>query len=235
MTQTNEIGDYYDRWVPDQVKKDVNLRHLRIFKLLKKFGLKRTDRVLEIGCGIGQVSSLIISYLKSGELVATDISPASIDEARRRNPAAANARFLVSDMSDFETDLVFDAIVLPDVLEHIPVEQHQDLFELLSGILDETGFVFIHIPHPRFLAWKKANEPETLQIVDQVLHSDQLLGRAYRAGFYVAHLQGHSIFSDIEDYQYVVLRKDFEIVRPSQKSKYLLGLRQLFERVVRRV
>ncbi|NND70162.1 MAG: class I SAM-dependent methyltransferase [Rhodothermales bacterium] len=231
MSQTSEISEYYDRWVPDQVTKDVNLRHLRIFKLLKEFGLARTDRVLEIGCGIGQVSSLILSFLKAGSLTATDISPASIDEARRRNAGSTTASFVVSDMTDFETREIYNVIVLPDVLEHIPIDKHADLFALLFNLLADDGFVFIHIPHPRFLAWKQANEPESLQVVDQVLHSDELLARAYSAGFYVERLQGHSIFSHVEDYQYIVLRKDFAIDTPQPKSKYLLGIKQLLARL----
>ena len=60
------------------------MRHRRIFKTLKKFGIRPTDNILEVGCGIGTVSSLIIPHNRKGHYTAVDISPESIAIAKQQ-------------------------------------------------------------------------------------------------------------------------------------------------------
>ncbi|MFK7923523.1 MAG: methyltransferase domain-containing protein [Bacteroidia bacterium] len=221
MAKEKAVESYYDEWVDGQIKIGVNLRHLEIFHALKKQGLKPTDDVLEIGCGIGAVSSLLVPYLRRGSLLGIDISPKSIEVANKRFSTSSNAKFAVSDMSDFEATAAYDVIVLPDVLEHIPVAQHPDLFRRLKAAIRPGGFIFIHIPYPRFLAWQHIHQPDNLQIIDQALSTDTLLRDAYAAGFYLEQLASYSIFHDQPDYQRIVLMPEQDFPRPALQNKYL--------------
>src|SRR5437016_5619241 len=124
-----DISKFYDTYNTGQLKKlGVNIRHRTILKNLKKAGLLPRHNVLEIGCGIGTVTSLIAKYCKQGKIVSVDISPETITDAKNIWKDLRNVEFLVSDMSDFKYNMKFDFVVLPDVLEHIPVEQHKNLF-----------------------------------------------------------------------------------------------------------
>ena len=57
----------------------------------------------------------------------------------------------------------FDFVVLPDVLEHIPVEQHADLFKVLASVTAFDATVLINIPEPHCLDWIRKTRPELLR------------------------------------------------------------------------
>lgn len=232
MQTQQDITQFYDKWVPKQVHVGVNLRHRTIFRLLKREGLRRGDRVLEIGCGIGAVTGLVANYLKTGSMVAVDISPKSIEQARHWLARQRNVEFKISDMSDFESELRFDVIFLPDVLEHIPVEQHAALFKTIKGVLKDSGFVLIHIPNPRYLDWVRIKHPEQLQIIDQSLHTYPLLKDIHAAGLYLHRLGSHSIFNDPADYQVLILRSEAAESSYRPVGKYPLYLRGLLARLL---
>jgi ubiquinone/menaquinone biosynthesis C-methylase UbiE len=86
MPTKEEIKNYYDNTFKDYQKKvGINIRHRTIFKNLKKEGLTRQSNVLEIGCGIGSVSHLILKYITEGSFVGLDISSESIKTAQVNN------------------------------------------------------------------------------------------------------------------------------------------------------
>ena len=89
----------------------------------------------------------------------------------------------ITDSEIAEIKQNFDVIVLPDVIEHIPLEQHDGLFGKLSKLLNEDGFMLIHIPEPEYLEWVHVNKPEELQVIDNPIHTDQLLSIVYKHGF----------------------------------------------------
>jgi trans-aconitate 2-methyltransferase len=115
------VAEFYDDFSSVQTQTGINHRHISVAFHLEKAGLRKTDKVLEVGCGIGTVSQLILRYLAySGTLLAVDISSKSIDLAKKRNAKYSNANFEVHDLTKHSVSGRFNAIVLPDVLEHIP-------------------------------------------------------------------------------------------------------------------
>ena len=111
-------------------------------------------------------------------------------------------------MSDFDKEETFDFIILPDVLEHIPVEQHPSLFRNLAKSLKKGGNILINIPHPKYIDYLQKHEPEKLQIVDQSLSADQLLNNAYASGLTLVSYHSYSIFNQANDYVSIVLEKE---------------------------
>ena len=84
-------------------------------------GLARGMRVLDVGCGPGDVSFLAASMVgPEGEVVGVDVSPAAIEVARRRAAGVTNVRFLVGDARDLVGEGVFDALVGRLVLMYFP-------------------------------------------------------------------------------------------------------------------
>ena len=207
METSEQIGKWYDGFAGRQVKTSVNLRHYKIMEFLVAAGLSRKDRVLEIGCGIGTLTGLLVRYLGKGEIVAVDISPESVGIARKRLPHASNVRFMVSDMTDFNHTEVFDFIILPDVLEHIPVDQHRRLFRTLADHMHDNSVILIHIPHPRALDYIRATDPGQMQIIDQSVEADTLLEDAYASGLTLIRYHSYSLFDREHDYAVISLRK----------------------------
>lgn len=215
MIDNSKIKAYYDSYTERQSRVGVNARHKSIFEKCIAAGLKPEHRVLEIGCGIGTFTSLIIPYICSGSILSMDISPKSIEIAKA-GYSSNNLEFVAADVTDYNLDgKEFDVIILPDVLEHIPIELHSKLFEKLSKILSPNGFVFIHIPNPYYLEWCHKHKPEMLQVIDQPIYTDELISNTTAYDFYIHEVHTYSIWIKDCDYQYIILKKktslDFSI------------------------
>jgi trans-aconitate methyltransferase len=223
METREQIGKWYDDFALNQIRTSVNLRHYRIMGFLKDAGLQKNSKVLEIGCGIGTLTGLLLRYLRKGEVLAVDISPESISVAKKRLVKFRNVSFQVSDMTDFTYSGTFDFIILPDVLEHIPVSQHKELFGLLASHMSDSSVIVIHIPHPRALDYIRSTSPEQLQIVDQSIEAALLLGDAFAADLVPVSYVSYSLFDREHDYAVITLRKKSPVtLSPLPKSHIVL-------------
>lgn len=218
MTEKEQVEDFYDTFVETQDKIGVSVRHRIIHNNLKSIGLKDNSNVLEVGCGIGTVSSLIIKSIPNGTFLGCDISPKSIAYANKTF-GKSNATFVVSDMSDFTSKVKFDFIVFPDVLEHIPVEQHFKLFENVAKVCSDNAKILINIPEPNSLNWFRKNKPEVLQIIDQSLSMQDLLNNTYPHGFSVQSIEPYSIHTNVDNYLKIVLVKNPTVEKVVVKGK----------------
>lgn len=233
MPSKEEIKNYYDHTFKDYQKKvGINIRHRTILKNLKKEGLTRQSKVLEIGCGIGSVSHLILKYIKEGKFVGLDISPESIRTAKLLNSFHKNAEFLVNDLSEFSHSDKFDFVVFPDVLEHIPVEQHANIFEIISKHTTPNAVVLINIPEPNQLNWMRKYEPQKLQIIDQSLSMQDLLNNSYPYGFKLASMHSYQLFYQVDDYTSIVLKKNMEVNQAELKPFLKRGFDSLMGKIL---
>lgn len=232
LASKTQVEEFYNTFKEHQKKLGVNIRHRTIFKNLKTAGLKPSSNVIEVGCGIGTVSSLILNYLSEGKFVGIDISSESIDLAKKINAKYKNAEFLVNDMGQFSHATKFDFVVLPDVLEHIPVEQHDNLFKVLSSVTSKDAVVLINIPEPNCLNWIRRQYPEKLQIIDQSLSMQDLLNNSYPHGFKLFSMNSYSLQYTEPDYTSIVLKKNMIIDNYHVKSKLSLGAENIKSKIV---
>lgn len=234
--ETDNIADFYDRYSIRQQAAGVNERHHVIRDIALAHGLCDGMRVLEMGCGIGTLTGLLASRLPNGTLLAVDLSPASIDRARLLLPGANNIEWRVADVVTAPLEGPFDLIVLPDVLEHIPTQQHAALFARLKLLLAVEGKVLIHSPDPFYSDWIRANRPDLLQVVDIALHLPGLVATIDAAGLVPIAFQRHSIWTEKPDYMAFVLvhapTGHPYSKRPSPKKNLPSRLHRLFARFV---
>jgi len=233
MSNTNnpsysDVSKYYDsEWAKLEKEKltGINSRHRYILKFLLENGMKSSDSILEIGCGIGTLSSFICSKLKKGHLTGVDISPETIEQNKIRYKHLNNVKFIVSDMTDFSIDEKYDIIILPDVLEHIPIEAHDNIFKTIKDLIKPDGFIFINIPNPYALEYLHVHHKELLQIIDQPIYTNILLNTVYKYDFYIDNLKTYSVFYEEPDYQMMVLkpRKAFESMTVKPKFNVLFN------------
>lgn len=202
---SKEIESYYDghsREVQERV--GINRRHRHIIRRFKATGLERDHHVLEIGCGIGQLTGLIAPLVSDGGVLGVDISPNAIALARKRSEGRRNVTLAVDDMSAFVSDRRFDRILLPDVLEHIPEETHDRLFLTMVEHLAPSGLICIHIPDPDWIRWAARNAQSALQIVDQPLDILAMAKRSARVGLELKCFERYSIWTKEPDYNWIV-------------------------------
>ncbi len=201
-----DVTAFYDEVVERQTRVGINRRHEAILAWLWRFGLRPDDRVLEIGCGGGALTQLLAEALPRGSVFGVDLSPRSIEATRERLAAFGNVQVVAGDVLDVDVGERYDVVVLPDVIEHIPLEMHDTLFGRVASWVKPAGFVLAHYPNPHHLEWFHANHPERLQIVDQPIHADVLLANAYRHGLYLDYFERYSIWIREGDYIAAVLR-----------------------------
>lgn len=196
---SESVRDFYDEYAERQVRHGINHRHMRIMDWLLQFGMGNTSQVLEIGCGVGTQTELIAAAVQKGRIVANDISPRSVDLAKKRLANAPNVEFLLGDIISLPVAGMFDVIVLPDVLEHIPMESHGVLFGKIAQLLAPDGCVVINIPSAQYLEWNHRHRPDLLQVIDQPLHLAAVAQHVGNAGLYLHHVQHYSLWTNGPD------------------------------------
>ncbi|MFD0861287.1 class I SAM-dependent methyltransferase [Sungkyunkwania multivorans] len=216
------VKEWYNNFSNKQSTIGVNVRHYTIMNYLIDAGLKKDHNILEIGCGIGTLTSLIAKYVK-GEIVATDISDKSIQLARENLGKRKNIDFVVTDMNSFEYPEMFDFVVLPDVLEHIPSQDHAQLFECISKLMHDESIIVIHIPHPTALDYIRQHTPEKLQIIDQSLQADMIMETVYAKDLILVHYEAYSLTNEQPDYVLIKLKKKlpYKIFDPLKKKRII--------------
>ena len=217
-----EVADYYDKiWndLEQESKTGVLSRHRMILLKLKQAGFNSKSTLLEIGCGIGTLSSYLAKTNIDGKVDAVDISPATIEFAKNKYKGLKNLEFFVSDMTDFSIDKKYDFILFPDVLEHIPVEAHENIFNTIKNFCHDNSIVAINLPTARSLRWFHKNKPEALQIIDQDIESDGLIGQLYKHGFYLISKETYSLYFVQPDYEWFVFKVQREFNEMELKSK----------------
>ncbi len=203
----HDAAGYYDEQAERQLQVGINDRHRSIQSWLERFGLAPGMDVLEIGCGIGTQTELIARRLRgSGSLLAIDVSPRSVELARGRLARWSNVEVLTGDAVELVLDRSFDVVVLPDVIEHIPIEQHPRLFAGIRRWLRDTGWVLIHMPNPLYLEWCHTNRPDLLQALDQPIFTELLLPSIQPNDLYIHYLETYAVWVPEGDYQVIVLR-----------------------------
>ena len=222
MATKSEIEEYYNKtWkdLDDQGLTKPNPRHLVILDKLRQNGLARNSNVLEIGCGIGTLSNLLAGYLTKGKITAVDISPETIALAKHKFKSRKNLEFQVSDMSNWSNHNTFDVIVLPDVLEHIPLDQHDNLFAKINTVSNLNTRLLVNIPHPKALEYIIENRKDLLQIIDIPIHTNILSQNAANHGYYIESLESYSIGFEAEDYQFISLRRNEYVKNYTERNK----------------
>lgn len=217
-------AEFYDDFISYQAVSGINDRIAGLYKKLCHQGLAADTRVLEIGCGIGTLTYLLLKKVTGGNIEATDISPKSIEFAGK-HLKAPNLRFTAADILQFEpTTKVFDRLLLFDVLEHIPLEQHPQVFQRISQWMSDDSLVLINIPNPAYILHDQKNNPAALQETDQPVYIAPLSAALASASLDIVLVETYSVWVK-EDYQFIVARK-----RKAFEERLLSAERGLFQK-----
>lgn len=142
-------------------------------EVLRAAGIRQGMRVLDVGCGAGDVSFLAATLVGwEGSVVGVDRSPEAVALAKRRasDVGLTNVSFVTQDLQDLATEARFDAIIGRLVLMYFP-EPEAALRGLLP-LLVPGGIVAFHEfdvhaatsePHVPLFARSVARVAETLR------------------------------------------------------------------------
>ena len=226
----DDIADFYDEFSKKQVKTGANERLISLYKRLKKLGLKTDSKILELGCGVGIFTKLLAKNNSAGVIEAVDLSQKSVAIAENELQQKKNIQFAVADVVTYHPkNSAFDFITLMDVIEHIPLDQHDDLFRNLAQICTDKTQIAINIPNPQYIGYAQINHPESLQVIDQEVHLFPLLKHFEKHHLELVLFEKYGIW-EVEDYHFMVVRK-----KRAFELNHLADQRTISEKVLKKV
>ena len=227
--ETEHVSAFYDSYVREQAATGINDRIYGVYERLLKLGMNESSTVLELGCGIGMMTSLLKRKINEGKIHAIDISEASIAYGKK-HIATPNITFSTQDITAFETTLKTpDFITLIDVLEHIPLEMHAALFKRISAVMGLNSHFVINLPNPYYIAHDIALEADSLQVIDQPVPFAPMIQQLDDANLELMHYEKYGIWHH-DEYQWFVLR----LKRPFKEETIDSSL-TLFQKIQRKI
>ena len=227
-----KVIEFYDDFIEEQAKSGINDRIYSLYKRMLKLGMKPDSNVLELGSGIGTLTYLLAGYITRGNIEAVDISPASIQFSSKRIKKK-NIRFVTGNIVNHISEIKnIDFVTLYDVIEHIPYEEHNELFKNLYTICNEKTRILINIPNPDYIEYDMKNNPGELQIIDQPISLKFILENVEKNGLHLDFFETYSIWVE-NDYQFLILskKKTFEEVLLSTKRSFLQKVLKKLKRI----
>jgi len=222
---TKDIASFYDETLRERLWDyvDGNPRIIKGLGLVNSLIDRSTEKLLEIGCGLGITSSELARAHKWLRIHAVDISPATISTARRLFGENDRLVFEVSEVSEAPRFAPYDIITLLDVYEHIPRETWPRFHSTLGRSLSPTGAIVLTLPSPLHQEHLARVNPSGLQIVDQVVELKDLAALAQDVSGCLVYFAYVSIWNT-NDYMHAVISRGCDY-RPLkwQRPEKLLG------------
>jgi trans-aconitate methyltransferase len=139
------------RWLPEWNGElyAANTGHHRVYDawFLERLPVRPTDRVLDIGCGSGDFTSVVAGLVPDGEVVGLDPWPSMLEEARRH--ARANQSFVLGAAQDLATLFAaaepFDLVTSRAAMHWIPIADHPAVHAGAHSLLRNGGWYRIEM------------------------------------------------------------------------------------------
>jgi cyclopropane fatty-acyl-phospholipid synthase-like methyltransferase len=148
--QREQLAEWYDE------KYFRNYPHhvLRISQILRHLSFSKSDRVCELGCGLGHVLFAIQPEIAHG--LGVDFSPHATAEAIRQRDAAGmhNLEFRAQAVEDLVKDASlggrFTKVLLMDISEHLYDDTLRQFLATARHLLAPGGRLYIHTPNAAY-------------------------------------------------------------------------------------
>ena len=240
------IQNFYDSFSYSMVQSNRlsiggNKRVEKVKDTLRRF-VRASDVVLEIGCGIGVLSEFMIKKCGVKKVIGIDISGNNINYARA-TVRCKNIDFIQADILEkgkiaeiIKDNEPVNCVLMADVIEHIPVENHKMLFQSLMPYLTNEARLILTYTSYIYTEYLKIHKPDLLQPVDEVISWDKLHDiESYVSGI-VIYYELHDIWKK-KDFAHVVLEHNPDLLsdvrmrkEKSLLSEVLSSLREYFLR-----
>ncbi|HYF46010.1 MAG TPA: methyltransferase domain-containing protein, partial [Acidimicrobiales bacterium] len=116
------------------------------------------QRILDLGCGPGTVTTLLADRWPEAEIVGVDTSPAMLDDARALLP---HVTWVEGDLATYEPDEAPDLLFTNAALHWVP--DHETLVPRLMRMVAPGGTLAIQVPDK----WDQPSHTLAFEIADQ--------------------------------------------------------------------
>jgi trans-aconitate 2-methyltransferase len=193
------------QWDPEQYARYSDQRGRPFFDLVGQIKAEAPVRVVDLGCGPGDLTVTLAQRWPAAQVLGVDSSPEMIERA----PADSGVGFSVGIAQDFQASGV-DVLVSNAALQWVP--EHRQLLERWADQLNPGGWIAFQVP-------ANFDAPSHLlmrQVARRPRWRDQLHG-VLRGANSVAHpdeyldlLAAHGLYADVwqTEYQHVLAGPD---------------------------
>jgi trans-aconitate 2-methyltransferase len=245
LMQSNkeDVREFYNEFMS---KRMVNYRlngNLRVESAANFFAshICEDDMVVDVGCGIGIASEVLAKKARSGTVIGIDISDKNIWYANK-TVRLPNVEFHALDIIHHADSLrallkgkAVDAFTLGDVLEHISDDERALLFRSMAALGSPAVKVLITIPSEFYQRYLMAEQPNELQIIDNIITPSLLEQEGRREGFALTYFRVIAMWKPAQ-YVHCVLEREIYLVKkmktsvPTARTNALLQFSQHFVR-----
>ena len=131
-----------DLWKPDVYERFHDERSRPFVDLLALVRPRPGMRIVDLGCGTGELTERMHRTLAARETIGIDASDAMLAKTRERK--AGGLRFEKGDIADFTSDGDFDLVFSNAALHWLP--GHEALFARLTRALSVGGQIAVQVP-----------------------------------------------------------------------------------------
>jgi len=128
-------------WSPAQYAKFEDERNRPAIELLARVPLDRPGRVVDLGCGPGNSTELLVARFPGAEVVGLDNSPEMLAAARKRLP---RTRFIEADAATWTPADPVDLLFSNATFQWIP--DHRAVLGRLAAALPPGGALAMQVP-----------------------------------------------------------------------------------------
>ena len=128
-------------WDPDRYLRFADHRVRPGIELLARIPDIDAHRIVDLGCGTGQLTALLQERWPGADVVGIDSSAEMIERARADHP---NMTWVVGDVETWEPEEPIDLIFSNATLHWL--DGHQDLFGHLRSLLNPVGILAAQMP-----------------------------------------------------------------------------------------
>lgn len=154
------------KWDAKEYQKSSSAQQKWAKELIKKMDLNGSEKMLDMGCGDGKITSEIATHLEKGCILGIDSSEDMIKLAKETFPESeqSNLKFKVKDFQDLNYKEEFDLIFSNAALHW--VKDHSQILKSIKRSLKPDGKILIQMGG-------KGNGREILDISNEMTHKPE--------------------------------------------------------------